>query len=228
MSGGVPVGGWARASGPFFFMHIISDRYKIYMHQNDILYENFEKLNKSTEKSLNSQERTLQIFYDEISKSNQILDLQVQQAALECNAAVTQRKRDHCDNQAEFRKIQGIFEAFNKKNDKVNKNIENFSRTVTLLIEFARIVSVLMQQDEIDRESIALFGVKDLKNSKFKSPVMIDKQCITCSGQPNFITNAFKLACLAYSPTSVMFKETVYERYELIEILKTSIFYAEI
>jgi hypothetical protein len=49
---------------------------------------------------------------------------------------------------------------------------------------------------------------------------MIDKQCITCSGQPNFITNAFKLACLAYSPTSILFKDTVYERVEMIEILK--------
>lgn len=184
------------------------------------LIESFEKLNKTTEKSLNTQEKTLQIFYDDISKSNQILDLQIQQAALECNAAVTQRKRDHHDNQAEFRKIQGIFESFNKKNDKVNQNIENFSRTVTLLIEFSKIVTVLMQQDEVDRESIALFGVKDMKNSKFKSPVMIDKQCISCSGQPNFITNAFKLACLAYSPTLVMFKDTVYERYEMIEILK--------
>lgn len=184
------------------------------------LFENFEKLNKSTEKTLKTQEKTLQIFYDEISKSNQILDLQVQQAALECNAAVTQRKRDHHDNQAEFKKIQGIFESFNRKNDKVNKNVENFSRTVNLLIEFSKIVTILMQQDEVDRESIALFGVKDLKNSKVKSPVVIDKQCISCSGQPNFITNAFKLACLAYLPTSVVFKETVYERFEMIELLK--------
>lgn len=186
-----------------------------------LLTENFEKLSKITEKSLNNQERTLQVFYDDISKTNQILNLQIQQAALECNSAVTQRKRDHHDNQGEFRKIQGIFENFTKKYEVVNKNIENFSKTVTLLIEFSKIVHALMQQDEVDRESIALFGVKDSKLSlKGKTPVMIDKQCITCSGQPNFITNAFKLACLAYSPTSILFKDTVYERVEMIEILK--------
>ena len=186
-----------------------------------LLTDNFEKLSKMTEKSLNSQERTLQVFYDDISKTNQILNLQIQQAALECNSAVTQRKRDHHDNQGEFRKIQGIFENFSKKYEIVNKNIENFSKTVTLLIEFSKIVHALMQQDEVDRESIALFGVKDSKPSlKGKTPVSVDKQCITCSGQPNFITSAFKLACLAYSPTSVLFKDTVYERVEMIEILK--------
>jgi hypothetical protein len=186
-----------------------------------VLEENFEKIVKTTEKSLNSQEKTLQIFYDDISKTNQVLNLQIQQAALECNSAVTQRKRDHHDNQAEFKKIQVIFENFTRKYEQVNKNIENFSKTVVLLTEFSKIVHALMQQDEIDRESIALFGVKDSKAAlKGKAPVMIDKQCITCSGQPNFITNAFKLACLAYSPTCVLFKDVVYERAEMIEILR--------
>ena len=191
-----------------------------------VLFENFSVFTQNTNEFIQTQDKKLLEFYDNIMKQSQILDLKIEQAALECNSAVTQRKRDHCDNQAEFKKIFGIFDLLDKRNEQISKNVENMNRSFQLLAEFSRISQALQYQDELDRESIALFGVKQSKHSSnrsfsmSKASITIDKQCISCSGQPNFVTSAFKMACLAYSPTSVLFKDTVYERSELIDIQK--------
>jgi chromosome segregation ATPase len=188
--------------------------------------EGFKAFSESLSSSMKSQNEKLSEFYDTISKKNEVLDFQIQQAAFECNAAVTQRKRDHCDNQAEFKKMHGMFDAYNKKVEGFNQNFDNLNRSLQLLLELCRITYTLQYQDEIDRESIALFGVKDSKHgsnrlvSLSKPSISIDKQCLSCSGQPNFVTSAYKIACLAYSPTSIVFKNTVYERFELLDIQK--------
>ena len=192
----------------------------------EIIYEKFRIFTDNINSSFSQQDLKLNNFYDNVMKKSEILDLQVQQAALECNAAVTQRKRDHSDNQSEFRKIHSIFETVHKKNDSLAKNIDNFNRSLQLLVECSKLTHALQLQDELDRESIALYGVKDSKHvsnrslSLSKPSMTIDKQCLSCSGQPNFVTTAFKIACLAYSPTSILFKDTVYERSEMIEIHK--------
>ena len=192
----------------------------------DSLNDQFKKFTVKTDSAMELEGQKLAEFYDTITKTNQTLDMQIQQAALECNSAVTQRKRDHCDNMSEFRKIHQIFDSFHAKHESFNRSIDSFNRSLQLLVELSRITLVLLQQDESDRESIALFGVKDSKHASSRSislskpSITIDKQCLSCSGQPNFVTTAFKIACLAYSPTSVVFKETVYERSEMLEIQK--------
>lgn len=192
----------------------------------DMIFENFKVLEGNIHGLMKEHDDILKSFYDTFTKKSEILELQVQQAAYECNAAVTQRKRDHSDNQGEFKRIHGVFEILNKRNDQISKNIDSVNKSLQLLIEFSRITNALLLQDEIDRETIALFGVKESKHNSNKSvnvskpSVIIDTKCLSCSGQPNFITNAFKLACLAYAPTSVVFKDIIYERSELIDIQK--------
>ncbi|OMJ74158.1 hypothetical protein SteCoe_26977 [Stentor coeruleus] len=192
----------------------------------DMVFDNFKVLEGEIHRLMKEHDDLLKSFYDTFIKKSEILELQIQQAAYECNAAVTQRKRDHSDNQGEFKRIHGIFEMLNKRNDQISKNIDSVNKSLQLLIEFSRITNALLLQDEIDRETIALFGVKESKHNSNKSvnvskpSVTIDTKCLTCSGQPNFITSAFKLACLAYAPTSVMFKDIIYERSELIDIQK--------
>ena len=82
----------------------------------------------------------------------------------------------------------------------------------------------LQEQDEKDRESISLMGYKEAKPSaknSIKKPVItIDKMCQSCTGQGSIVLSAFKMACLAYTPSSVLFSSQVFSRKELIDMQK--------
>ena len=112
-------------------------------------------------------------------------------------------------------------ESFSKQFDVLNKTLGSVS-------EFLRIGVSLQYQDELDREAIALIGYKESKGvsrgrpgtNLAKQSISLDKQCISCSGQVNLITAAFKIACLAYTPSNVNFRDQVFQRLELLEIQK--------
>ena len=44
----------------------------------------------------------------------------------------------------------------------------------------------------------------------------IDKNCYSCSGNNSSIVNAFKMACLAYFPSPVLYKGSVFAREVLL------------
>ena len=78
------------------------------------------------------------------------------------------------------------------------------------------------QQDEIDRESISLFGLSkkgelsDDEGDDGPPMVELDKKCMSCTGQINFVKKAFKIACLAYQPSKILYDENVFSRKELL------------
>ena len=103
---------------------------------------------------------------------------------------------------------------FLKVQDRVEEIYKNFSN----IIECLKILNVLCKQDESDRESIALMGYKESKNKGQTKPIIsLDKQCLTCTGQASVVITAFKIACLAYTPSSVTYKENTFSRKELLE-----------
>lgn len=78
------------------------------------------------------------------------------------------------------------------------------------------------QQDEIDRESISLYGLKnsDENEDNIKSEkapmVELSQNCMSCSGQINFLKKAFKTACLNYQPSKILYEENIFSRKELL------------
>lgn len=62
-----------------------------------------------------------------------------------------------------------------------------------------------------------LLGRKDGPGAS-PSTVMVDKKCLSCSGNPAVPVQAFKLACLNYTPNSVKYRRKTYKRAELLEI----------
>ena len=73
-------------------------------------------------------------------------------------------------------------------------------------------------QDEEDRERTALFGLNgDVKENL---PFKIQKNCASCTGPSELsqMTKAFKMACLSYEPSKVMFRGEVYSRRGLLEL----------
>ena len=45
--------------------------------------------------------------------------------------------------------------------------------------------------------------------------VGIEKKCISCSGQLSFVMSSFKMACLSYAPSPVMYRGRVYPREDM-------------
>jgi chromosome segregation ATPase len=205
-------------------------------------YSELEKLSKKEEKDLefvlveikNTREvaaekikniqEILDKFMDDTSKTVQSIDYQVQQAVYECNAASSQRKRDHNDNNNEFSKIHQQAENFTIIQENQLRKLDTMQNVLSKIHEFLKIGIALQYQDEIDREAIALIGYKETKTKTAKpgtafgrASVSLDKQCISCSGQVNLITSAFKIACLAYTPSLVFYKDSSFTRIELLE-----------
>lgn len=151
----------------------------------------------------------------------------IEQAVNECNSSVAQRKRDHSDNSAEFKKVNNKSDILARKNEAINSSIESLRKVVELIVEYAKINNELTGQDEADRESIALMGYRDtgMKSTKHrshslsrKSPISLDKACLSCSGHADLISSSFKMACLLYTPSPVTFKGAHYDRNELVAV----------
>lgn len=164
------------------------------------------------------------LYIEKNAKTIDTIEVQVTQAVYECNSASAQRRRDHNDNYSEFQKLHNVAEGILKQQDLFLNNFDRVHRSLNLLTEFAKITSSLQGQDETDREAIALYGYKDSRHGRTrggsmnKTSISLDKQCISCSGQVNMITSAFKIACLAYTPSPVQFKGMSYPRAELLEM----------
>lgn len=83
------------------------------------------------------------------------------------------------------------------------------------LINFSSILNHVVIQDELDRQGIALFGLKETTKGfkeKNESTLGLDSKCLGCSGYPASTLSAFKMACLAYNPSSITVDGNVYKR----------------
>ncbi|EAS04241.2 hypothetical protein TTHERM_00298520 (macronuclear) [Tetrahymena thermophila SB210] len=143
------------------------------------------------------------------------------------------------------KKITGIWNEL----EKIVNTFNILSETVHKLIHFNTLSNSLVLQDELDKQSIALYGfrsnfsddpkmVKTLRNpaimasspgttsnvaqktiSKGAFPnLILDQNCISCSGQSAQINQAFKMACLAYNPSTVNIDGRSYKREEVLEV----------
>jgi hypothetical protein len=48
--------------------------------------------------------------------------------------------------------------------------------------------------------------------------IKLNKQCLSCSGNASVVLNAFKIACLAYSPSTVGYRAKVFSREFLLNL----------
>ena len=80
-----------------------------------------------------------------------------------------------------------------------------------------------MNQDEKDRDNVALLGCKESvsphrRNQSTPPPtISLEKQCLSCTTPATVALSAFKIACLAYTPSSVVYQRSEFTRKELLE-----------
>jgi len=61
-------------------------------------------------------------------------------------------------------------------------------------------------------------GRMNMQAKDYSSSVNLDRNCLSCSGSPSVIFSAFKMACLAYTPSLLDYRGESYNRQQLIEL----------
>eukprot|EP00347_Sterkiella_histriomuscorum_P006061 403354214 len=176
-------------------------------------------------------------------KTNQITESQYLQKEVETITHIVdaqekkiQRRQIEIDNIIQGFRFQ--IDNFQSFIDKMQNKDDTVAQTLKALIEIGEIDSMLQNSDESDKNSISLLGVKEeqLTNPKpqsFYNPqvqstlkqnqnqtIQLDKTCLTCSSQSYKLISAFKMACLSYFPSNVIFQDKEFSRLELINVKK--------
>ncbi|CAG9331176.1 unnamed protein product [Blepharisma stoltei] len=158
------------------------------------------------------------------------VELIMEQNMSEYMTILNQRKRENSDIASDIKALNTKIAGLSYQNPKNEEKYESLRKVVELLVEYSKICISLQSQDEIDRDSISLLAYKDTKQrpgsrtqsraANARPVVSIDKQCQSCAGQSSIVMNAFKMACLAYTPSLVLYGGSQFNRKELIDIQK--------
>lgn len=196
----------------------------------EISEENSKNRKKFQQTSQNIEEKFLLLqtsqtkFIENSRQSSLEINLLLQEALHECSMVSNLRKRDLSDMTTNIQELSGKLDGFIEDFNRLDEGEKEISRKINSLMEICKINMYLQKQDEVDRESISLMGYKESKpNSKGnlkKSVVSIDKLCQSCTGQTSIVLSAFKMACLAYTPSNILYSSQIFTRKELIDIQK--------
>ena len=96
------------------------------------------------------------------------------------------------------------------------------------LLESTKILFSLLKQDEKDRENLQLTAYSEHRSkslTKHKPQVTLRPECLSCSGQASSVYSAFKIACLNYTPSDILFNNRHFPRISLIKLLGEYIFH---
>lgn len=190
-------------------------------HKRDFAY--IKEMIKDIKDDIEKRHKVVLMSIDKVAadahKNLKELELILNQALAETTSAITMRKRDQSDFIMEIKGLNQKAEGVEEQYGAINERMDSINKNMDFLTESIRIMNALSKQDEVDRESIALMGYKDAKTTKNSKPVVsIEKQCLSCTGQSSVVLAAFKIACLAYSPSSVSYRDSTFTRKDLIDI----------
>ena len=185
------------------------------------LSQSLQKIDSDIRLSLKNTTDSVDISLKSNEKKIHDIEIIAQQVMYECTSQLNNRKRENNDFNYELKMIKDKISGILKQITLLLESIESITNKFNLLVEYNIVNNSLQNQDEIDRESIALMGYKEARPGKMikmpKTVINIDKQCFSCTGQSSVVLNAFKIACLAYVPSPVLFHNEQFSRKELLE-----------
>ncbi|CDW71559.1 UNKNOWN [Stylonychia lemnae] len=164
---------------------------------------------------------------------------QLNQSLLSYQRKMTKQNLEILDQIQNFKFLIQNFQNFI---DMMASKDEFIAESFEGIIEAIKIQCILSLADEEDRNSISLLGVKEeikqgkpqhnqtqiLINSPNSStnkvectqthqPIAIDRTCLSCSSQQYRVISAFKMACLSYFPSPVIYQKNEFTRKNLIK-----------
>lgn len=87
------------------------------------------------------------------------------------------------------------------------------------LLNFSSVLNHIVIQDEIDRQGITLYALQSNGNANNRNgaqtrpTVQLNSECLNCESKNKaVITQAFKMACLSYSPSQIRIDEQSFSR----------------
>lgn len=107
---------------------------------------------------------------------------------------------------------------------RLKKENMTFTELIACVVEFCLICHNLLTQDEDDRQGLQITGFKDeVKNSlpsiDRKKNIAVNGECISCSGNTKAILSGCKMACLSYNPSPLKYRNSIYTRSQLLELM---------
>ncbi|CAD8099253.1 unnamed protein product [Paramecium primaurelia] len=149
------------------------------------------------------------------------IEQNIQKQSLNQKLSITNLQQTLYEVQNEFQKSD-----YRKLNEEINL-LKKFQQN---MIRLSLNLLCLLKQDECDKEGLKLLGAKDIqidnalsiKNSQInlgnkKSSIILNSNCISCSGSPIQLFQFFKVACLGYNPSDVQVDGSYFKRTELIQ-----------
>eukprot|EP00742_Colponemidia_sp_Colp-10_P011075 GILJ01012253.1.p1 GENE.GILJ01012253.1~~GILJ01012253.1.p1 ORF type:complete len:745 (-),score=100.87 GILJ01012253.1:49-1950(-) len=188
-----------------------------------------EKMN-----SLESQVKSLRVETEEM----------VQNVQSEIAVVNTRRKKDKASLDISSTSTSEKVSHLSHHVDHISKAMGNVAMVLVGLLEDAQAHLCMDAQEEHDRQSMHLLAYKvgdpaahavraqtsplsARVPSKSSSPepiqpvLSVDKRCVSCSGQTATVMQAFKLACLHYTSTPVVYRSKTFTRPELVASRQT-------
>eukprot|EP00347_Sterkiella_histriomuscorum_P003952 403362306 len=220
----------------------LNEKVKSEFRQLQIRIQDLEEKVTELDVQLHSQNQD-QITRLDQSKTN--IELVVENLRDEIVQITHRWHRFKTDNELFSKELQGSVAKAREESRTVRSNNETVLDLFQLMQESIKILISLQVQDEKDRASISLVGqkthtvkgnancrqnVQSQQNSprllnaqkgatKYQKYIELDPQCISCSQNVTEIKTAYKIACLSYKPSNVEYKNTNFERSNLIQLL---------
>ena len=157
---------------------------------------------------------------NDIIKNHKELENLVKQTSNEFTLYISTKKREIADIFFELKNHKKNMSFYSAQQDKLESLIEKLSQNIKFCKEAGIITNLLFKQDEIDRKSISLVGYKNKETKKSKilnKPVVsLEKNCTACINNAGIILPAFKMACLAYNSSPILYKSEYIGRLDLL------------
>ena len=163
-----------------------------------------------------------------IQNEHKELETLLKQSVIEFNSYVSSKRREITDIHHQIKQHHKIFKENDSRFYSIIKELSKIDKNLHVIQEINTISYHLLKQDEIDKKSMSLIGCKTTKENKkkskgSKSPISLDKNCISCANNLAQVTSAFKIACLAYTSSPISYNNTTITRLELLEKLEKMI-----
>ncbi|CAD8195434.1 unnamed protein product [Paramecium octaurelia] len=149
------------------------------------------------------------------------IEQNIQKQSINQKLSITNLQQSICEVQSEFQRSD--YKILNEEINLLKKFQQN-------MIKLSSNMLSLLKQDEQDKEGLKLLGAKEVQidsalsimNSQVnfgnkRNSIILNTDCISCSGSPIQLFQFFKVACLGYNPSDVEVDGIQFKRTELIQ-----------
>ncbi|CDW75284.1 UNKNOWN [Stylonychia lemnae] len=160
------------------------------------------------------------------------------------NLDLKKKRREKREYQLDFKEVSSRLSNQDEMTRGLKNDVENLRMALVAVDQTLNIQLALDVQEEKDKEQVGLYGMSNeefhdksmiagnntfatnstmgnaiqnnINMAKEGKVMSLNTNCVSCSGNSSFVIKAFKMACLAYKPSKVQFRNKLYDRKDLL------------